>query len=70
MNDTERLAHLKSEKDRVLISIQNIEQKGWRLYETRGDDVMMNVTAERLAERMADVQMLDHLLEAWNSVCT
>ena len=67
LSDSDALELLRDERDRALEALRLIEEEGWTHHETRGDDVMRDVTAKRANRQRQIIERMDRLIAAQQS---
>jgi hypothetical protein len=60
--DHDSLAWCRDERDRALETLRRIEEEGWTFHETRGDDLMLDVTAKRANRQRQIIERMDRLI--------
>ena len=61
--DRDALEWCRDERDRALEILRRIEDEGWTFHETRGDDLMRDVTAKRANRQRQIIERMDRLIE-------
>ena len=55
---------LRDERDRAIEMLRLIEEEGWTHHETRGDDVMRDVTRKRANRQRQIIERMERLIAA------
>ena len=67
--DDEPIERVKTQQERTLTLIRDIEQRGWKFLEQRGGGDLKDVTAQHLQDKKNDLETLNDMMKAWNAVC-